>query len=680
MTSPSAVTEPFIAPVSSLQVARDVAEHSGAALPRSQTSTFPGSVSSPVELSSVENLVAEVRLPTKRNLDLIIDTYLRSVHWFMMLFHERSFRSRYEEFLATGIRSKADASFYQFLLVVCVLGCQYMEKSAVLDQDLSLADFQKKALKYLELNIMSICEDSELTSIQICVLLGSFYLYTGRPNLGFVVLGSGIRCAHALGLHKESSWPRLTEEHAEERRRVWWALFIFDRFASIVYGHPCGIQEGEYAVGIPRNLDDTPRTHGHPGILRTPDGGSEAVTLFTYISFKIELYKLSSPILTSLYFRPSADRASVMRTIRDLDRRLCHWRDRLPPELRLDKVRSQTPTEGSEEHTFLLQALTLQVAYDNILILLHRPLLNNQNTPLDVARNRHPAPSRFEDKDTSARRRDQDAHASSIYGYSRDRCLQSASRSAGLCELKDCLNVARNTHAVAYLGINLFTAGTVLCTVALSSPLSSTAQQAKSHIHKILVICEMLKQHTPVATQTKQVLSHLVKVVLDKELTALTSTEPVNAAASQLPTSSDRHVADLLEAQQPANSLAPTQAPIYMNSPSAGQGIPVHTVAPWPSASGEVAASFTEGTSIDSNFDLDLLTGINSLQTTLFPSEQAPIAQNGVYNTTKPNDFATSSELPAATRPANCSIGQTWLWEPGLWNLDAFDDTQLGAP
>jgi hypothetical protein len=242
----------------------------------------------------------EVELPSRETLDLILETYLEAVHWFMLLFHEQTFRQRYDSFLAHGMTCKADANFYKLLLVVCVLGCQYIDKHVALDLRFDVAGFQEKSLHYLEANLLSLCEDTDLASVQIWVLLGSFYLYTGRPNLGFVVLGSGIRCAYALGLHRENSWPRLKEEDTEERRRVWWALFIFDRYASIIYGHPCGIREGEFNVANPRNLDDTTETHSHGTVIPNLDGGPEAVTLFTYVIFKIELYRLSSPVLMDL--------------------------------------------------------------------------------------------------------------------------------------------------------------------------------------------------------------------------------------------------------------------------------------------------------------------------------------------------------------------------------------------
>lgn len=243
-------------------------------------------------------------------------------------------------------------------------------------------NFQRAALKEIEVNILTLCEASDLTAVQICVLVGSFYLYTGRPNLGFVILGSGIRCAYALGLHREPSWVRLAEEDIEERRLVWWALFIFDRFAAIVYGHPCGIREGEFQVETPSNLDINGEHHPDGTATSEIEGRQEPVTVFSYLSLKIDLYRASSPILTDLYFRK--EQQNMGRFIRDLDGRLSRWHRALPPELRLDVI-SKGPVTA-QTSTFMLQALTLQVAYDNILILLHRPLLQKQQGLPDMAR------------------------------------------------------------------------------------------------------------------------------------------------------------------------------------------------------------------------------------------------------------------------------------------------------
>jgi hypothetical protein len=582
-----------------------VAERFGAGrVLHTQTSSLPGSITSPVHVLSSRTHALEVELPPRETLDLVLDTYLKAVHWFMLLFHEQTFRRRYEDFVAHGMRCKADSNFYRLLLVVCVLGCQYIDKNVASNMGFDVVEFQEKSLKHLEANLLSLCEETDLASVQICVLLGPFYLYTGRSNLGFVVLGSGIRCAYALGLHRENSWPRLREEDTEERRRVWWALFIFDRYASIIYGHPCGIREGEFNVANPRNLDDTTQTHSHGTAVPNLEGGPEAVTLFTYVIFKIELYRLSSPVLTELYFHPNAGRRNISQTVRDLDSRLCHWRDSLPLELRLEVVGQRTSSTSPQDTTFLLQALALQVAYDNILILLHRPLLQGRSTPpLTSSQSQGTAfPASPPRESMTVPRASTQACSSAVDKYSRDRCLESASRSASLCDMKHCLMAARSTHAVAYLGINLFTAGIVLCTVALSSPLSAVAQQAKNDIRKILIISDMFKSDSPIAPQTKQILSALVKVILDKELEALTCTDlTFSRRASPL-----RNTGGGQEDGVQVNNTTPMHPPTLEQPQNAGAATSAFR--------DHGPSDIPDDSTLHSNFDIDMLTGINSLQ------------------------------------------------------------------
>jgi hypothetical protein len=158
----------FLTPASSLQIAKDVVEQFGAGnVLHTQTSSLPGSITSPVHVQSSRMHTLEVELPSRETLDLILETYLEAVHWFMLLFHEQTFRQRYDSFLAHGMTCKADANFYKLLLVVCVLGCQYIDKHVALDLRFDVAGFQEKSLHYLEANLLSLCEDTDLASVQI---------------------------------------------------------------------------------------------------------------------------------------------------------------------------------------------------------------------------------------------------------------------------------------------------------------------------------------------------------------------------------------------------------------------------------------------------------------------------------------------------------------------------------
>ena len=588
-------------PASSFGIAQEVAENFGASsvLERS-TSALPGSSTHPQQEAVPVYRLFDFALPPKNTLDIILGTYLRAVHWFMLLFHEPTFRMRYESLMARGIQSRADSRFSLLLLTVWVLGCKYVSEADAARLEFDAKGFQTVALRHLEAKLMFLFEDSELESVQVCVLLGSFYLYTGRPNLGFVVLGSGIRCAFALGLHRESSWTSLAEEAQEERKRVWWALFVFDRFASIVYGHPCGIREGDFEVSEPRDLYDTGT--GSRGVPSSRAGTEGAVTAFTYVTCKIELYKISSPIMTELYTQKVSSHQQASSIIHDVDKRLSDWREALPNELRLDVAQAskQQPASTAQQETLMLQALALQVAYDNILILLHRPLLHKTKPSEPAGRLRTPSPLPFPNQEPLITTTSTTNHpllpTATATDTSTHRCLESALRSASLCDLKPYLAIAKHTHALAYFGINLFTAGMILSTVALSKPLSLAAQQAKKAIRKILIASGAFRAETPIACQTHRILGELVKLILDKELAVLTDAE----------TEGPRFGSACDEYRSGGGELGSLQPPNGEVGRDVGPGMFLGD------------ALVGSGPAWETPGELDLLDGINSLQTGKF--------------------------------------------------------------
>jgi hypothetical protein len=84
-------------------------------------------------------------------------------------------------------------------------------------------------------------DQAALETVQISLLMTSFYLYNSRPNLAFAILGSAIKSAQAIGLHQESLWRPCSQITRETRRRVWWATYVFDRSVQHQSAFPhCG--------------------------------------------------------------------------------------------------------------------------------------------------------------------------------------------------------------------------------------------------------------------------------------------------------------------------------------------------------------------------------------------------------------------------------------------------------
>lgn len=175
--------------------------------------------------------ILNFNLPPKPVTDFLLETYIDAVHWFMTILHERTFRLRYEQMAASQKWYKRASKQVILMLTVLSLGAQYTTQDRVRTRcsTFDLENFRHLSLTKVEGRILYFLNDPDIESVQICLLLASFYLYHGRPNLAFVILGAGIRCSQIISLHRESLWHGISEIEKEERRRVFWALYNFDR-------------------------------------------------------------------------------------------------------------------------------------------------------------------------------------------------------------------------------------------------------------------------------------------------------------------------------------------------------------------------------------------------------------------------------------------------------------------
>jgi hypothetical protein len=195
------------------------------------TSALPGGISrAQGDLITVEQLLG-LELPSKRVTDYFLNKYIDTVHWFMMIFHEPTFRSKYEKLMTTRSFQRCRSNEVMFILLVLSIGAHYAPDEEVAQKfpTFQLSTFRRLSLKKIEDNLHALYDAAEIEAVQVCCLLGSWYVYHGRPNLAYVILGAALRCSQLMLLHRECTWRGVTELQREERRRVFWALFVFDR-------------------------------------------------------------------------------------------------------------------------------------------------------------------------------------------------------------------------------------------------------------------------------------------------------------------------------------------------------------------------------------------------------------------------------------------------------------------
>lgn len=150
----------------------------------------------------------------------------------MMLFYKPSFEQEYRQIIGNRYVAARQRGTSVLILMVLAIGARYASdeqrsKAGISKEELS--SLQGDMLNQVRLHYFDVLDTGAIECVQLCILLSTYYLYNGKPNLALPILGAGIQSAQAQGLHKERLWGPATEIVLEVRKRTWWALYVLDR-------------------------------------------------------------------------------------------------------------------------------------------------------------------------------------------------------------------------------------------------------------------------------------------------------------------------------------------------------------------------------------------------------------------------------------------------------------------
>ncbi|TVY54576.1 Transcriptional activator protein DAL81 [Lachnellula cervina] len=181
-----------------------------------------------------------------------------------------------------------------------------------------------------------------LATLQACLLLlqrAPTNRYTTDTPWKTSLVGWTVSLAQTLGLTREcSDWSSLPAWEITLRKRLWYGVFIMDKWASLGAGMPSHIRTDDYDVLPlsdadlePPSLD--PNSNNAPGFLE-PEAENNHFRLLT------ELTLILSDIMDSYYTLRATQRTSKDFTLsldlaRPLRSQLKAWNDSLPPALAL---------------------------------------------------------------------------------------------------------------------------------------------------------------------------------------------------------------------------------------------------------------------------------------------------------------------------------------------------------
>ncbi|CAG8043183.1 unnamed protein product [Penicillium nalgiovense] len=474
--------------------------------------SIPGDTGDPTLDNSLWHLT-EVELPPEAVMLALIDVYFDRMQWFILLFHEPSFRQTARSIISQSSWRRQDLSPTMAVLAVAMIGLN----SALPDQRWHghkllrehAVDGQKLIhglINEIRRNLLDISIDCRIEAVQVCFLVSSYYVYHSSPSIAWTASGMAVRSAYALHLYTKSA--RCESPVVDEiRSRCWNHAIVGDTFASIVYGRPSSIDTGLVALHSLRDMDDL----AIDSLLLKNEwisGDGMPTTTAGFFAMKYEIYNIIRHILSRfrrLQLRKETieeDLLAIAEAAQDSEEQLIFWRKRVPRlfdfefwscENRLEHFQQQI--EGLPQRTkyqaetIILQAATLQLTYDGALIQARRPLLEQKITgscsPLVV-----------------------DAIHESL-------------RVATAAALRiSRIPVLRFKHhfAESFASLQQFTAGVILCILPTSQPFTTAAHEAKAGIMRIIHASTALGPHNRIAKQTAQLLTELLKVTIEREM------------------------------------------------------------------------------------------------------------------------------------------------------------------
>jgi hypothetical protein len=216
---------------------------------------------------------------------------------------------------------------------------------------------------------------SRPATCQALLLMGYREIGIGAMAQAWHYVGMAIRMAQDLGLHKNADqWTHggaslFSPIELQERRRIWYACVIMDKYVSSYIGRPLCIYEQDFDTELP-SVNESEEMEEWQPVARDEDIRQFSpfpIRTLSCFNASAALSNILSEVVQNIYsVRPSSSRHSELMRLEEL---LGKWLLDLPEHLRFD------PSNWKKSHPPSPYLMTLHMQYWCVVILLHRPFM-----------------------------------------------------------------------------------------------------------------------------------------------------------------------------------------------------------------------------------------------------------------------------------------------------------------
>lgn len=289
-------------------------------------------------------------LPTRAVALQLVHETMRDYNRFIPIFDEKSFLREFQ--LKYAISDPEDAGWWACLNVVLSIAHRLRAlRSLDPTHENSLAyGYTQNALSVIsQLNVIN----RSLSVVQALVGMACILQGTSDPEPASMLVGAALRLAQAMNLHRESSSPGLTGPEIEQRRRVFWKVYILDKDISLRTGRPFSQDDDDMDVRLPSNTGLEPCNVDH-------------------FNHRIGLAVIQGQVYKQLYSiqagrQPESRRAAAAQELKSL---ISYWKS----SALLDSQQNSTMSSGVHISGTMVHDVVLQLTYTHCLTMIDRHL------------------------------------------------------------------------------------------------------------------------------------------------------------------------------------------------------------------------------------------------------------------------------------------------------------------
>ncbi|KAK0124497.1 hypothetical protein ONS95_009447 [Cadophora gregata] len=357
-------------------------EQSGPLFPRMpQPSGIPNfeSPRSMTDSPMESGLANTIDLPSRQTARALCDDSLNCACALLRFVHQPSFYEMFDRMYDVSPENFEDAEnrFLPLLYTVLAVGCMFHtepgQSSNEGDQHTYMSGIDE-GLKYFRAarNMIDITDCRDITSLQAIIFMTLFLQSSSNLSTCYSYIGVALRSGLRMGIHRSLAG-NFNPIERETRRRVFWVIRKMDTYVSAMLGFPQMLSYDDIDQELPIEVDDEYITK--EGVLAMPPGKTSL--LYAASNAHTRLMSTLDKVIKYIYptkgleqsLQGSAKSSYVIShaKIREIERDLAQWLDKLPMALR-------PGGEGPPEVLRVQQLLRL--SYAHVQMMLYRPFLH----------------------------------------------------------------------------------------------------------------------------------------------------------------------------------------------------------------------------------------------------------------------------------------------------------------